>query len=114
MALPSLAPAFARAEEHLTDFTPCVQTWLKAQRDAITLKIDPDKPHNIIVDRGRDIPVPYRFSILVSEICFNLRAALDYLVYELAILDSGSVKEKTQFPIEDCKKDFEWRKKVRL
>jgi len=28
-----------------------------------------------------------------------------------AILDSGSVKEKTQFPIEDCKKGFEWRKK---
>jgi hypothetical protein len=113
MALHPLGPAFARvnrAEEHLTDFTQCVHTRLKAQRDAIILKMDPDKPDNIFVDRG-NIPFAYEFSILLSEICFNLRAALDYLVYQLAILDSGSVKEKTQFPIEDCKKDFESRKK---
>jgi len=41
------------------------------------------------------------FSILVGEVCYNLRAALDYLVFELAKLDSGAEQEQTQFPIAD-------------
>jgi hypothetical protein len=40
-----------------------------------------------------------------------LRAALDYLVYELAILDSGQIIDGTQFPIDDAKKGFDWRVK---
>lgn len=47
------------------------------------------------------------FSILVGEIVYNLRSALDYLIYELAFLDSGSEQEGTQFPIEDTVKGWE-------
>ena len=47
--------------------------------------------------------VPAIFSILVGESIYNLRASLDYLVYELAILDSGMIQKGTQFPIEDTK-----------
>jgi len=50
--------------------------------------------------------VPLLFSILVVEICYNLRAALDYLIFELARLDSGQVQNGTQFPIEDRPKNF--------
>lgn len=45
--------------------------------------------------------VPSIISILIGETVYNLRAALDYLIYELAILDSGDLQEGTQFPIED-------------
>lgn len=53
---------------------------------------------------------PPEFSVLVGEICYNLRASLDYLVYELAIEDSGSAQEGTQFPIEDSPEGFARRK----
>lgn len=51
--------------------------------------------------------VPAIFSILVGESIYNLRASLDYLVYELAILDSGSIQHGTQFPIEDASQGWQ-------
>ena len=42
--------------------------------------------------------LPEDIPIVVGEVIYNLRAALDYLVYEL----SGR-KDRTQFPIEHCK-----------
>ena len=52
--------------------------------------------------------IPSVIPILAGETIYNLRAALDYLVYELAFLDSEQMQEKTQFPIEDSPK--QWRK----
>lgn len=50
-----------------------------------------------------------QFSILLGETVYNLRAALDYLIYELAILDSCQVQKGTQFPIEDTEQG--WRRR---
>jgi hypothetical protein len=43
---------------------------------------------------------------LVGEIIYNLRAALDYLVYELACFDSHQIVEGTQFPIDSKESGF--------
>jgi len=51
---------------------------------------------------------------LVGEICYNLRCALDYLIYALAELDSGSPQKGTQFPIMDASRDFAGRGKSML
>jgi len=55
-----------------------------------------------------------RFGTLVGEITYNLRCALDYLIYALAVLDSGSDEKGTQFPILDAAKDFAGRGKTML
>jgi hypothetical protein len=44
--------------------------------------------------------------IRVGEVCYNFRSALDYLIFELAKLDSGVEQGGTQFPIMDSPKDF--------
>jgi hypothetical protein len=59
-------------------------------------------------------PVPHIIKILVGEIIYNLRAALDYLVYELAYLDSGEIKNGTQFIIEDREKVFQRKRNSKL
>ena len=41
--------------------------------------------------------------LAVSDAIHNLRAALDYLVYELALHDSRAVQEGTQLPLECVK-----------
>lgn len=41
------------------------------------------------------------FLILVSEMVLHLRAALDHLIFVLARIDSGSIQDGTQFPIND-------------
>lgn len=58
--------------------------------------------------------VPPIISLLVGEIIYNLRAALDYLIYDLARLDSGQVVKRTQFPIEDTVDKFERRRNTFL
>jgi hypothetical protein len=55
-----------------------------------------------------------RVPILVGEICYNLRGALDYLVFELAKHDFGAPQENTQFPIADKPEKFRSARAARL
>jgi hypothetical protein len=54
--------------------------------------------------------IPVSFPILIGEIAHHLRASLDYLVHRLAILDSGSVQDHTQFPLDKYQKRFTGKK----
>ena len=55
-----------------------------------------------------------RIGVLIGEICYNLRSALDYLVFEIFKHDSGKTQEFTQFPIVDTKDKFRsWAKDAR-
>lgn len=58
--------------------------------------------------------IPVSFPILIGEIAQHLRAILDYLVYRLAELDSGSPQERTQFPVYDCPEQFRGKNRDRL
>jgi hypothetical protein len=42
-----------------------------------------------------------RISLTIGEIVYNLRAALDYTVWALAYVNTGSEVEGTQFPIDE-------------
>jgi len=44
-------------------------------------------------------PPTWWMAIVAGETLYNLRASLDYLVYALAVLDSGARQKNTQFPI---------------
>jgi hypothetical protein len=51
-----------------------------------------------------DLPeIPVDLPLAISDAVHNMRAAMDYLVYQLAKLGSGSFQDGTQFPIEDHK-----------
>jgi hypothetical protein len=52
------------------------------------------------------MPASMRVPILVGEICYNLRGALDYLIFELAERDAGVPQKNTQFPIVDTPEKF--------
>ena len=99
-----------RADEHLADLQERIETVRRQQQDSITVQFDANPPHNPIFGVFTKTFVTMRIGILIGEICYNLRGSLDYLVFELAKLNSGSTQHGTQFPIEDTKKGFEWRK----
>jgi hypothetical protein len=69
-------------------------------------------PHDIEI--VSQVSASIRIPILIGEICYNLRSALDYLVFELAKFDSGVPQDNTQFPIEDTEKGFDRHAKARL
>jgi hypothetical protein len=99
-----------RADEHLLDFNSRVETMLMKQAYAVGIKLDQNPPHHIIeVTLPPETFFDMRFGVLVGEIFYNLRCSLDYLIFELAKLDSGVEQDGTQFPIVDTKKDFEGR-----
>ena len=55
--------------------------------------------------------IPTIIPILVGEVAYHLRGALDFLVYELAVIDSGAPCKGSQFPIEGTPEGFRGRRK---
>jgi hypothetical protein len=99
-----------RARKHLTNLKKRITVFRGVISDNIAIN---RKPAKFILPDGREVmgvlgelsfriePPPTIIPILVGETIYNLRAALDYLVYGLACFDSKQVVENTQFPIED-------------
>ena len=74
-------------------------------------EFDPNEPHELKVRGPADLPpVPMLVGILIGEICYNLRSAMDFLAYNLSWLDSGRQHSNTQFPIESKPEKFAGRK----
>ena len=97
-----------RADDHLLDFNSRVKAMLMNQAYAVGIKLDQNLPHRVIdVTRPPETFFDMHFGVLVGEIFYNLRCSLDYLIFELAKLDSGDEQDGTQFPIVDTKRNFE-------
>ena len=101
-----------RSSEHLSDLQSMVGEFLRSPIIA-TATVFNSQSQQPIVDilahpfaKEKFGPIPLRISILVGEVIYNLRCSLDYLVYELACLDSKQIVEGTQFPIEDSGEAF--------
>jgi len=97
-----------RAGEHLGCLEIEIARVFERQANGVTFQLDPIPPHYAInVRPPQETFFGMRIGILVGEICYNLRSALDYLIFELANLDSGAPQDGTQFPITDAKKKFD-------
>jgi hypothetical protein len=102
-----------RAEKHLDELRELIERVERENQYSVIPHPDhyaPDKP--IFVSRG-PIRVPPIGAVLIGEVCYNLRCALDYLIVSLTELDCGTKPERTQFPIEDSGDKFRsWKKKI--
>jgi hypothetical protein len=95
-----------RAKKHLADFEAVQIALGQTNHDAIVVKYDPNPPHPLMAEPNIIQP-PSVAAILLGEAVYNLRAALDYLVFELVLKDARSEKSGTQFPICDTKSGFD-------
>lgn len=55
--------------------------------------------------------IPCNWSVIIGEILFNLRSALDLAIYELTVREQGVPLSKTEFPVFDDKSVFSELKK---
>jgi hypothetical protein len=102
-----------RADVHIRELRELIERFRQQNEDKIAAQKRFDakqlalKPGQKLtgVERNPLPDLPEDVPIIVGEVIYNLRAALDYLIYELAIKDSGSPKSGTQFPVEDVKSD---------
>jgi hypothetical protein len=113
----ALNPCFervVRAGEHLADLRHRLFAALRKQEDSIVCYFDPDPPHALKAAAPNFPLPPMRIGVLIGEVCYNLRSALDYLIFELFKLDSGKAQEFTQFPIVSSPDKFRsWAKDAR-
>lgn len=94
-----------RARKHLEELKIQVAAYVEANK-SIVVKVHGS---TVSVVGWPDQPSP-EIGITAGEIVYNLRAALDYLVFALALQDSGEVNIRTQFPIEDTPEGFKARR----
>lgn len=101
----------SRADEHLTNLNRILAPYINAYGKALkeSHQANPQATAGVFV-RAPDEEVPKMASILLGEFIQALRRGLDYMVHQLAILDSGVGHKYTQFPIEDTEKGF-WRRR---
>jgi hypothetical protein len=95
----------ARADKRLKELKRQVTAYKKANKPGL-IKVH---GHTVSVAAWPDHPPP-EIGITAGEVVYNLRAALDYLVFELAIYGSGTINMRTQFPIEDTPQGFKSRR----
>ena len=99
-----------RADEHLAELQREIAIVFEKQAYAVPFDLDTKPPHGAInVRLPPETFFGMRIGTLTGEIFYNLRTALDYLIFELAKLDSGGDQSGTQFPIMDAPQDFAGR-----
>jgi hypothetical protein len=104
-----------RAEEHLRNLEREIDVMIEKQANSVPFDLNPRPPHDAInVGFPPETFSGLRFGTLVGETVYNLRCALDYLIFALAVLDSGAPQKGTQFPIMDTALDFAGRGKTML
>jgi hypothetical protein len=99
-----------RAEAHLAELDQSISDFRQAYHHFRVRQFET----NTLDETSFEIRIPHKISILIGESCYNLRAALDYLVFQLAILDSGSMQDHTLFPLEMTSKNWVNQKKRSL
>lgn len=119
---PTLRPAkrrVKRATDHINEAVEVIRDWTKSVEGTTPLLVAVDREAFLGADLDEDEleveldwsdavqPDTGALSICAGECIYNLRAALDYLIYNLAWLDSGRQVDQTQFPIVD--KSASWK-----
>jgi hypothetical protein len=109
-----------RASEHIQELEAIVAEFDRKNPSPVVVTLDKaalarGEVRDVQIDWSRShLPPSLRIGIIAGEALYNLRAALDYLVFALAWLDSGRVQRHTQFPTADTLEQWRKQKTSRL
>lgn len=116
MWLDDVVAKLRRAEEHFDTLKNEIGRWYEMRPYRITKKVNADFTRYSQIVSITNPPDLQRWAVITSDCFHNLRSALDYLIYAVAIQESSMNPppdcEKLQFPITDSSAIFEnsrWR-----
>jgi hypothetical protein len=89
-----------RAQRQAANLKLAIKGALDEDPYVIDSKRDPKNGHYVYTVHNLS-PLSAEWSVLIGEILFNYRSALDYFAWQLVKLDGGEPNEWTQFPIRD-------------
>lgn len=105
---------FQRAETHFRTLHDEINGFLNGDFYAAGVQLDRNRHPVVRIKLTR--PIPGEWSVLIGEIVYDLRSALDHLAYQLAIAESGDplpddIERSCAFPIFDNGPKFRRRTK---
>jgi hypothetical protein len=104
----------ARAKEHFDALDSEVRTWVEAKPIAVVKEKDAEGRRHTLSAEIVNPPPLNRWSLIAGDCVHNVRAALDSLVYAIAVHETGlnpPANEKAlQFPIANSPDDFKKQK----
>ena len=90
-----------RASGQIQTLSSDIEVFGATIRRSIVHEIDRDAGEQKWIYRGATAEVPIEWSIRVGEVLYNLRSALDHLVWQLVLANGEEPARNNQFPILD-------------
>ena len=95
-----------RAQDQIERLARDIEASCEDQRALFSEELRPDVGDKIWIFRGETPIVPIEYSIRLGEIVYNLRSALDQLVWQLVHANYKAPSHRNEFPIFDDESRF--------
>ena len=95
-----------RAQDEIERLAKDIANSCEAQRSLFSEELRPDVGDKIWVFRGETPIVPIEYSVRLGEIVYNLRSALDQLIWQLVHANYKEPSHLNEFPIFDDESRF--------
>lgn len=103
-----------RAQDEIERLAKDIADSCEAQRALFSKELRPDVGDKIWVFRGETPIVPIEYSVRLGEVVYNLRSALDQLVWQLVHANYKTPGRHNEFPILDDESHFNEAVKSKL
>ncbi len=97
-----------RAGDQINSLKADMERFCADIRESIDHEVHEDVDEQVWVFRGATPYAPVEWSIRIGEILYNLRSALDHLVWQMVLANGQTPTRKNAFPIVRDEKD--WKK----
>lgn len=96
-----------RAQNHLDALQGSIQRWKDSKPYKIAWEmVSEGETLYYLMKVKEQVPVPMEFSLIIGDICNNLRSVLDYILWQLWLCVDPSFARNVTFPICDAPADF--------
>jgi|ERR1019366_6629121 hypothetical protein len=107
-----------RADQHLQTLKEWVERWSSRNSYAITDKLDAQTGENVVTIEPVGSP-PAHIGMIIGDILYDLRSALDQLAYALAVKNLGEplldkIARGSEFPIYEDPTDYSKHRKRKI
>ena len=99
MCLDGIHAKIRRAEEQIEKMTDEADKLCKDLQQDIIREVHDDVNEQVWVYQGSTPTVPVEWSVIIGEILYNMRSALDHLVWQLVITNENTPGRNNEFPI---------------
>lgn len=104
----------ARADDGLASLKDEMNRFCKELRRSVNREIREDTDEQVWIYRGETPKVPFGWSVRIGEILYNLRSALDHLVWQLVLANGQTPGQYNSFPIVSDKSKWDKEKTRKL